>query len=89
MAPNRINTRLPEPLAEHIARVVGPKGLYETPGEYIRSLIRRDMESETFQGYREILKGFEDFAQGRVYESTGDWEQDKKIFEEKEKNGWE
>ncbi len=48
MVSNRVNAHLPEPLALHVARVVGPKGLYETPSDYIRSLIRRDMESETF-----------------------------------------
>ncbi len=44
MISERINARLPEALATHVARVVGPNGLYETPSEYIRALIRQDYE---------------------------------------------
>jgi Arc/MetJ-type ribon-helix-helix transcriptional regulator len=44
IASDRINTRLSKPLAEHVARLVGPKDFYETLSEYIRALIRRDME---------------------------------------------
>ncbi|MEY3981862.1 MAG: hypothetical protein RLZZ281_731 [Pseudomonadota bacterium] len=40
----RINARLPQPLAEFVERMVGEAGLYETPSEYVRDLIRRDME---------------------------------------------
>ncbi len=88
MSSDRINARLPEPLARHVARVVGPKGLYETPSEYIRALIRRDMDSDTFQIYNSVIKGFEDIAAGRYFESTGDWEKDKEIFRKKEEEGW-
>ena len=35
MEPARINAKLQEPLAEHVARVVRPKGLYVTPSGYI------------------------------------------------------
>ena len=40
----RINARLSQPLAEFVDRMVGKAGLYETPSEYVRDLIRRDME---------------------------------------------
>ena len=42
--PERINARLSQPLAEFVDRMVGEAGLYETPSEYVRDLIRRDME---------------------------------------------
>ena len=38
----RINARLSQPLAEFVDRMVGEAGLYETPSEYVRDLIRRD-----------------------------------------------
>ena len=41
---NRINARLSPPLAEFVARMVSVSGLYETPSEYIRDLIRREQE---------------------------------------------
>ena len=40
----RINARLSQPLAEFVERMVGEAGLYETPSEYVRDLIRRDKE---------------------------------------------
>ncbi len=76
MASDRINARLPEPLAQHVARVVGRKGLYETPSEYIRELIRRDMESDTYRTYNEIMAGWEDLKEGRYFEGTGDFKKD-------------
>jgi antitoxin ParD1/3/4 len=88
MTSDRVNARLPESLAQHVARVVGPKGLYETPSEYIRSLIRHDMERDVFQIYNSIVEGFEDIAEGRYFESTGNWEKDKEIFKKKEAEGW-
>lgn len=88
MASDRVNARLPQPLAQHVSRVVGSKGLYETPSEYIRSLIRRDMETDVFQMYSSIVEGFEDIAEGRYFESTGDWKKDKEIFKKKEAEGW-
>ena len=39
--PERINARLSRPLAEFVDRMVGEAGLYETPSEYVRDLIRR------------------------------------------------
>nr|VFJ71034.1 MAG: hypothetical protein BECKFW1821C_GA0114237_102554 [Candidatus Kentron sp. FW] len=88
MTSDVVNAQLPEPLARHVERVVGPGGLYETPDEYVRSLIRRDMENDSFQVYRGILEGFQDIVEGRYFESGGNWEKDKEIFEQKEAEGW-
>ncbi len=85
---DRINARLSKPLADHVNRMVGKNGLYETPSEYIRSLIRRDMESDASRVYAAVIEGFEDINQGRYFESTGDWKQDKKRFAERENEGW-
>lgn len=40
----RLNTTLPQPLAEYVGRITGEGTLYETPGEFIKDLVRRDME---------------------------------------------
>jgi Arc/MetJ-type ribon-helix-helix transcriptional regulator len=40
----RLNATLPESLARHVAEMTGDGGLYETPSEFVRDLIRRDME---------------------------------------------
>ena len=44
----RLNVALPPKLAQFIADVTGDDGIYETPSEFIRDLIRRYM-AETGQ----------------------------------------
>jgi antitoxin ParD1/3/4 len=82
MAIHRINARLSGPLAEHLSHVVGENGLYETPSEYIRALIRQDMARDTAQIYSKIREGFEDIAHGRILQSSGSWAEDKKAFQQ-------
>ena len=86
---DRINARLSKPLAEHVNRMVGKDGLFETPSEYLRSLIRRDMESDASKVYSAIIEGFEDIVEGRYLESSGDWKKDKALFESRETEGWQ
>lgn len=88
MVSDRINARLTQPLAEHVARVVGPRGLYETPSEYIRSLIRQDMESDDYAVYNSIIEGTKDIAAGRYFQGTGDFQKDLEIYRKKEAEGW-
>jgi antitoxin ParD1/3/4 len=40
----RLNATLPEPLALFVAEMTGEGGMYETPSEFVRDLIRRHME---------------------------------------------
>ena len=85
---DRVNARLSKPLAKHVSRMVGADSLFETPSEYIRSLIRRDMESDSSQVYGKIVEGFEDIRERRYFESTGDWKKDKEVFKQKEADKW-
>lgn len=41
----RLNATLPESLAQFVGEVTGKGGLYETPSEFVRDLIRRYMEA--------------------------------------------
>jgi len=41
---NRVNATLPAPLAQFVGEITGEGGLYETPSEFVRDLIRRYME---------------------------------------------
>ena len=85
----RINTRLPQPLAEFVNRMVGETGFYETPSEYVRDLIRRDMERREREPIPEaILTGYRDLVAGRLFESTGDFKADMEMLEHKETHGW-
>jgi antitoxin ParD1/3/4 len=85
-----INARLSQPLAEFVGRMVGQDGLYETPSEYVRDLIRRDMERHESRFLQDaILTGFRDLAAGRLYESSGDFESDMRLLDQKEVSGWQ
>ena len=85
----RINARLSGPLADYVDRMVGAQGLYETPSEYIRDLIRRDMERRALHAEQDaILEGYTDLAAGRVFASSGNFETDMKTLAEREANGW-
>ncbi len=85
----RINARLSQPLAEFVDRMVGEAGLYETPSEYVRDLIRRDMERREGQFVQEsILAGYRDLAAGRAFASSGDFKTDMAVLDGKEADGW-
>ncbi len=85
----RINARLSQPLAEFVGRMVGEDGLYETPSEYVRDLIRRDMERRDIPFMQDaILSGYRDLAAGRVFESSGDFKTDMALLDQNEASGW-
>ncbi|MER2520712.1 MAG: CopG family transcriptional regulator [Bdellovibrionales bacterium] len=89
MLSNRINARLSGPLAAFVERMVGKAGLYETPSEYVRDLIRRDMEQREGRLDREsIMAGYRDLTAGAVMLSTGDFHEDMKALAQKEADGW-
>jgi antitoxin ParD1/3/4 len=85
----RINARISGPLAAFVEKMVGPDGLYETPSEYIRDLIRRDMAQREGRSESEaILAGYQDLAAGRTFVSTGSFHEDMKILAQKVASDW-
>lgn len=47
----RLNVRISGELAAFVLEMVGENGLYETPSEYIRDLIRKDMQRRLMGDY--------------------------------------
>ncbi len=89
MPSTRINARLSAPLADFVERMVGDDGLFETPSEYIRDLIRRDMEQREGQAvHGAILAGYRDVAVNAVFTSSGDFQTDMELLARKEADGW-
>ena len=88
MSSNRLNMHLPEKLAQHVNTVVHSFKTHETSSEYVRDLIRRDMENENYRIYGQIREGFCDLAEGRAFESTGDFRKDMQLLGEREAEGW-
>ncbi len=90
MLSTRINARLSGPLAAFVERMVGITGLYETPSEYVRDLIRRDMEQrEARLDLSSIMTGYRDLAAGAIIPSSGDFHKDMKTMAKKEADGWQ
>ena len=56
------------------------KDICKKPSEYIRDLIRRDMERRAYPEQQAILDGYRDLASGAVFTSSGDFDQDMKTL---------
>ena len=85
----RINGRLSPPLAEYVASMVGESGLYETPSDYIRDLIRHDMEQRRSRSISEAIRsGYSDWTAGAVLASSGNSQRDMQPLQQKEARGW-
>ena len=63
-----LNVSLPDELREFVDWKAGATGLYATPSEYLRDLIRRDMETQSV--VKHVLKGIEDVKQGRFSDKS-------------------
>ncbi len=45
MASNNVNVRITGTLKSHLQQQTGPSGLYDNASEYVRDLIRRDLQT--------------------------------------------
>ena len=63
-----LNLSLTDELREFINSRVGDTGLYATPSEYLRDLIRRDMGAQATLSH--IMDGLNDVKQGRFSDQS-------------------
>lgn len=63
-----MNLSLTDELRDFVKDRTGDAGLYSTPSEYLRSLIRRDMEDQTTVTH--IMGGLDDLVAGRFSERS-------------------
>ena len=63
-----MNLSLTDELRNFVKSRTGDTGLYSTPSEYLRSLIRRDMEAQTTVTH--ILGGLDDLSAGRFSDNS-------------------
>ena len=84
-----MTVRLSGALSDFVAANVGENGSYENISEYVRDLIRRDMERRDGQFVQDaILAGYRDLAAGRAFASSGDFKADMAVLDRKEADGW-
>jgi antitoxin ParD1/3/4 len=63
-----MNLSLTNELRDFVNSRTGDRGLYATPSEYLRSLIRHDMESQTTVTH--IMGSLDELAQGRFSDKS-------------------
>ena len=67
-----LHVSLPDEMRDFVVHRADGKHSFSTPSEYVRALIRRDMEKEEEKKYiyRELLKSAADIKAGRVYSAS-------------------
>ncbi len=63
-----MNLSLTDELRDFVNSRTGDAGLYATPSEYLRDLIRRDMESQATVAH--VMRGLDDLAHGRFSDKS-------------------
>ncbi|MCY4362013.1 MAG: hypothetical protein OXE42_07495 [Gammaproteobacteria bacterium] len=63
-----LNLSLTNELRAFVDSRTGDSGVYATPSEYIRDLIRHDMEADIT--LKHVLAGLEDIKQGQMSEKS-------------------
>ncbi len=58
-----MNLSLTDELRDFVNSRTGDTGVYATPSEYLRDLIRHDMEAQSIVTH--VMGGLEDFSHGR------------------------
>lgn len=61
-----LNLSLTNELRHFIDSRTGDDGVYATPSEYLRDLIRKDMETQSTVHH--VIRGLEDMKEGRISE---------------------
>ena len=83
-----MNVSLPDPMRDYVQNRIDT-GQYASVSDYVRDLIRRDMERRDGQFVQDaILAGYRDLAAGRVFASSGDFKADMAVLDRKEADGW-
>jgi antitoxin ParD1/3/4 len=63
-----MNLSLTDELRDFVKSRTGDAGLYSTPSEYLRDLIRRDMETQATVAH--VMSGLDDLANGRFSDKS-------------------
>lgn len=63
-----MNLSLTDELRDFVSSGTGNRGVYATPSEYLRDLIRRDMESQA--SLMHVVGGLDDLAHGRFSDKS-------------------
>ncbi len=84
-----INLSLTNELRAFIDSRCGDDGLYATPSEFLRDLLREKKERLEAAAIRDgVLEGYRDLIESRTIEFTGDLLSSMDEAKQREKSGW-
>lgn len=84
-----INLSLTDELRHFIDRNCGDQGLYATPSEFVRDLLREKKERQEAAALRDgVLEGYGDLHEGRSIEYKGDLRSTLSEARQREQSGW-
>lgn len=85
--PSSLHVSLPDEMRAYVDLRTNGKNTYTTPSEYVRALIRNDMEreSERLDIFSELLKSADDIKRGRTYSAQEVETMSKALLDELEK----
>ena len=84
-----INLSLTDELRSYIDKNCGDKGLYATPSEFLRDLLREKKEREEIAALRDgVLEGYRDMLSGKSLEFEGSLRSALDVAKDREQSGW-
>ena len=86
---NTINLSLTDELRSFIDSNCGDNGLYATPSEFLRHLLREKKERQEAAAIRDgVLQGYRDLLEGRTVEFRGNLRSCLNEAKQRELSGW-
>lgn len=86
---NSINLSLTDELRSFVDSNCGDKGLYATPSEFLRDILREKKERQEAAALRDgVIEGYRDMLEGRTVEFKGDLRSSMAEAKQREKSGW-
>ncbi len=84
-----INLSLTDELRSFIDSNCGKDGLYATPSEFLRDLLREKKERQEAAAIRDgVLEGYRDLLEGKTLEFKGSLRASLEEAQKREKSGW-
>jgi antitoxin ParD1/3/4 len=84
-----INLSLTDELRSYIDENCGDNGLYATPSEFVRDLLRDKKERQEIAALRDgVLEGYRDILHGKSVQFEGNLRSALNEANDREKSGW-
>jgi antitoxin ParD1/3/4 len=87
--PSTLNLSLTDELRSFIDKNCGDQGLYSTPSEFVRELLREKKDRQEAAAIRDgVLEGYRDILGGKTVEFNGSLRSALETAKAREQTGW-